>query len=214
MDGQPPRKTLGLHMRNRLISGLFVLVPLWVTVVVAGMILRAMAAFVQPLVELLPWAMPPGGTAAISLLAFVLLVYLAGAITTHMIGRRLVALGEALILRIPIIRNIYSASKQVVDALSLSNRSTFKSVALIEYPRPGIKALGFVTGYIKDGEGRTFCRVFVPTTPNPTSGFLELVPCDQVETTDLTVEEGIKLIVSGGVIGPDVIRGRRLPGPP
>jgi len=193
------------HVRNRLISGLFVLVPLWITVVVMSAIFRAMASFLKPLVKLLPWSFSERAVLTISIGAFVLMVYVVGVVTAHMFGRRLVALGEAVILRIPLVKSIYGASKQVVDALSLSTRGTFKSVVLLEWPCAGLFSVGFVTGTVKDGQGGVFCRVFVPTAPNPTTGFLILAPCHEVRETDLSIEEGVKLIVSGGVIAPDTI---------
>ena len=101
-------------------------------------------------------------------------------------------------------KSIYSASKQVVDAISLTKQAAFKSVVLVEYPRPGLKAIAFVTGVSSDAAGRRWCRVFIPAAP-PTSGFLELIPIEDVEATDMSVEQGLKMVVSGGFIAPDRI---------
>lgn len=198
------RVTAARFVRSRLISGLFVLVPVWVTIVVIGAAFSAMSSLLSPLVGMLPWALPPLAERAISVVAFVLLVFVCGAVASRMVGRRLLAWGESLILRVPLVKSIYSASKQVVDAISLTKKAAFKSVVMVEYPRPGLKAIGFVTGVSADGAGRRWCRVFIPAAP-PTSGFLELVPIEEVEATDLSVEQGLKMIISGGFIAPDHI---------
>jgi uncharacterized membrane protein len=148
---------------------------------------------------------------AISLAIFVALVYLVGLITAHVAGRRLVAFAEQTLLRVPVVRAIYGATKQVVDALSLSNRGAFKSVVLVEFPRPGMWALAFATGTVRCSDGEVLCKVFIPTSPNPTTGFFELLPCRSVRWTLLTVEQGLKMILSGGVVSPDEIRIREVP---
>ena len=196
----------GLHSWwSHLLSGLLVLVPLWITVLVIKMVFTAMASVLQPVVQLAGKALPDYVVFLISVGVFVLLVYFVGVITAHVFGRRLVAFGEALILRIPVVRSIYGASKQVVDAISVSQSSAFKSVVLVEFPRPGMQAIGFVTGTVETEPGRRLQKVFVPTAPNPTTGFLVILPADQVRTTNLSVEAGLKMIVSGGVIAPDQI---------
>lgn len=111
-----------------------------------------------------------------------------------------------MILRVPVIKNIYGAAKQVIDAISLPGKNSFQSVVLVEFPRAGMYALGFVTGEMRDDEGNVWARVFVPTAPNPTSGFLQLVRSKEVRTLDMSVESAVKVIVSGGFIAPDTLR--------
>lgn len=197
---------IGRHIRSRLISGLFVLVPIGITVYTLGFIFGAMASFLEPFVRLvLSWFLDEGLISsqvikAVSFVIFVLMVYVVGLITTNILGKRFIALGEGLILRIPVIKSIYSVSKQVVDAISSSNRNAFKSVVLVEFPRPGIKSLGFVTGTVDDKSGEPVYKVFVPTAPNPTSGFLLFVSAADIHETGLTVEEAFKMLISGGVL--------------
>ena len=198
------QETAARFIRSRLISGLFVFVPVWVTIVVIGMAFNAMSSLLAPLVGMVPWTLPPFAERAISVVAFVLLVFICGAVASRMVGRRLLAWAESFILRVPLVKSIYSASKQVVDAISLTKKAAFKSVVMVEYPRPGIRAIGFVTGVSADGEGRRWCRVFIPAAP-PTSGFLELIPIEEVQATDMSVEQGLKMIISGGFIAPDRI---------
>ena len=189
--------------RNRLISGLFILVPLWVTFLVVKAAFNAMASVLQPLVSLLPLQLPNWAEVSISILAFVLLVLLVGVIAGRVVGQRMLIWGESLIMKIPVIKAIYSAAKQVVDAVSIPERKSFKSVVLVEYPRPGVKVIGFMTGLTRDENGRNWCRVFIPMSPLPTSGFLQLFPVEEVRVTGMTVEDAFKMLISGGFIAPD-----------
>ncbi len=134
-----------------------------------------------------------------------LFLYLVGLVTAFVVGRRLLTLGESIILRIPLIKSVYSLSKQVVDVFATSKSNAFRSVVVVEFPRPGLKAIGFVTGMMKDVDGKELTKVFVPTAPNPTTGFLELVPTEQVQATDMKVEDAFTMLVSGGVISPECL---------
>ena len=144
----------------------------------------------------------------LSLLFLLAIIYAIGAIGQAVIGRRLIGLLERVVLGIPLARNIYSAAKQVIDAVALKPKTAFQSVVLVEFPRPGYKALGFLTGSFDTPDGRHFCRVFIPTAPNPTTGFFEIVPAAEVTETDLTVEEAFKTIMSGGLIASDRLAAR------
>lgn len=198
------------YLWNRLISGLFILVPLWVTCLVVKASFNAMASVLQPLVALLPLELPGWVEIIISMLAFVLLVLLVGIVAGRVVGQRVLSWGESLILKIPVIKAIYSAAKQVVDAVSMPERKSFKSVVLVEYPRPGIKVIGFMTGFTTDETGRKWCRVFIPMSPLPTSGYMQLIPVEDVRMTDMTVEEAFKMLISGGFIAPDHLATRTL----
>jgi uncharacterized membrane protein len=194
-----------LRMRTYLLSGLLVLVPLWVTYLVVVAVFNAMASVLRPLVARLPWNLPPWGEFALSVAAFVALVLLVGFVTSRVVGRRLLALGDALIMRVPLIKTLYSSVKQIVDAIAVPSKNAFKSVVLIEYPRAGMKSIAFATGVSRGADGGRWCRVFVPTTPNPTSGFLEFVPVEEVLEVEMTIEAAFKMIVSGGVLAPETL---------
>lgn len=187
------------------------MVPLWVTYAVVMAAFQAMASVLQPIVSHLPWKLPPWVQVTVSILAFIALVLVVGVVAGRMVGQRFLDWGESFILRIPVIKTIYSAAKQVVDAVSVPNRKAFKSVVLIEYPRPGIKAIGFLTGVMTDENGDRWGRVFMPMSPLPTSGYLQLVPVGEIRVTDLTVEEGFKLLISGGFVAPDTLATHPLP---
>jgi len=212
MTETPHSSKFGKHVRTRLVSGLLVLIPLAITLFVLNVFFSSLTAFVRPL--LLPWLgeLPEYALTLIAVVTTVLLIYLVGIITTHIVGRRMIYWGEALLMRLPIVKSIYAASKQVVDTFSSSQKATFQAVVLVEFPRRGSRALGFVTGTIRTAEGTQLYRVFIATTPNPTSGFLLLLPVDEVQFTDISIEDGVKMIVSGGMLAPEAY-GLRTPPP-
>ena len=197
---------LGKHLRSRLVSWLLVLIPLAITVFILNFLLSFLTAFVRPLLK--PWVgeLHEYVLTLIALIVIVVLVYLVGLVTNHIVGRRAIHWGERLLMKLPLVKSIYSASKQVVDTFSSSTGAAFQAVVLVEFPRRGSRALGFVTGSILDPEGKKLYRVFVATTPNPTSGFLILFPEEEVQFTTISVEEGIKMIVSGGMLAPEQYR--------
>ncbi len=197
-----PASQFGKHVRTRLVSGLLVLVPLAITLFILNFILSFLTAFARPLMRLWLGGLPEYVLTLIALVAIVVMIYLVGLVTTHIVGRRAIQWGEHVLLKLPLVKSIYSASKQVVDTFSSPAGGSFQAVALVEYPRRGSLALGFVTGTILDPEGKVLYRVFVATTPNPTSGFLLLLPAEEVQFTEMSVEEGVKMIVSGGMLAP------------
>lgn len=200
---------------RRLGSGMLVLLPVGVTLLIMGWLFRLAASLLRPVVsyatarlEQLHWiqTLPEGRAdfyvSVLAVLLLLALLYLVGGLGQHLIGRRLIAAWEALWLKIPLARSIYAATKQVMEALSQPQGAAFKSVVVVDFPYPGVKAVGFLTGYLEDQAGRRFAKVLIPTTPNPTTGFLELVPADGIIVTDLAIEDGFKMIISGGIVSP------------
>jgi uncharacterized membrane protein len=197
-------------------SGMLVLVPVGVTVLILGWVFSLAARLLRPVVryatselQALRWIdVLPESTAnfvvsVLAILVLLALLYLIGGLGQHLVGRRLIAVWEGIWLRIPLARSIYGATKQVVDALSQPHGAAFKSVVVVDFPSPGIKAIGFLTGYVEDRDGRKFAKVLIPTTPNPTTGFLQLIPAETVLVTDLAIEEGFKTLISGGIVAPE-----------
>jgi uncharacterized membrane protein len=190
------------HLRNRLLAGVILLLPIGITLAILRLLFNTTAGLLLPIAQKLFGELPNSLLLVISFVTFVLIMYGAGVFTTNVIGRRLVTFGENIILRLPVLKTIYGASKQVVDTFAASNRTTFKSVVLLEFPRRGVKSLGFITGTLHDEQNGQCYKVFVPTTPNPTSGFFLIVPQEEIHQTSLSVEDGIKMIVSGGILSP------------
>lgn len=161
----------------------------------------------------LPFAIPGMG-----LLIAILGLTLLGALAANIFGRTLLDIGERIVNSVPLIRNIYSALKQIVETVFQGQQNSFKEVVLVEYPMAGSYAVAFVAsegrGQIRDiaGQGGDAIGVFIPTTPNPTSGFLLFVPRSRVYPLDLSVEEAAKLIISFGMVTPDRLPDGALPG--
>jgi uncharacterized membrane protein len=142
----------------------------------------------------------------LGLVLVVLIVLVVGILTRNFVGRRMVRLGERIVDRIPLARVLYVGVKQLMEALILQKSKAFQKAALIEYPRKGVYAIAFITGEsrgeVQQLTEKKMINVFVPTTPNPTSGFYILIPEDELKILDMTVEEAFKLIVSGGIVSP------------
>jgi uncharacterized membrane protein len=142
----------------------------------------------------------------LGLILVIILVFVVGLLTRNFIGRKIVHLGENIVDRIPLVRVLYTGVKQLLEPLFLQKTNAFKRVALIEYPRRGVHVIGFVTGEskgeVQNKTSKDMMNVFVPTTPNPTSGFYILIPEDEVVYLNMSVEDAFKLIISGGIVSP------------
>jgi len=205
------------NIRKGLLSGVLLLLPFGVTLLVMRWLFRWLAGFLQPVikkilagpeisafVESVPEVYITIGVSVVSIIILLFLLYVVGAVGQLVLGRRLISLGERLVMLIPLGRTVYSATKQVMQAISLQDREAFSSVVLVEFPRPGFMAVGFLTGYIQDRDNRKYCKVFLPTSPNPTTGFFEIVPAEAVRPSSISVEEAFKMIISGGLVSADI----------
>ena len=201
------------HLKKRLFAGLLVLVPLVITFLIIRFLFEAMSGLLAPVIAHLAPDLPSVVVDIISFGVLVGVMYLAGVLTAYLVGRRIIALGEAVVTRIPLVKTIYSAIRQVMDSFTFSNRREFKSVVWVEFPRPGFLALGFVTGKMADESGKQYYKLFIPTAPNPTTGFFEVVPCEHVRETAIAVEDAMKMIISGGILSPTTLAGHCLPPP-
>ncbi len=189
------------RLRNILIAGLLVTLPLAVTAVVLLWLFRALDSLLRPVFALFELEIP-----GLGFLSGVVLILVAGVMASNVVGRRLVHAFDRLMLRIPFARTIYAATKQLSDTLLQSDRLALKTAVLIEWPSKGLYTVGFVTGEtrgeIRDAVKERVVNVFVMTTPNPTTGFLCLVPESQVVPLDMAIEDALKLVVSGGLVTP------------
>lgn len=203
------------HVRSRLVRGAILVLPALITIWLLRLLFNVIDTNVTPHVRsVLVWSGMPGlerwfaklGVPIIGLMLTAAFVYLIGLLAGNFLGRRLGAAIEASILRIPFVKGVYGAARQLLDAFTPGGGQAFSQVVAVEYPRAGVWTVGFVTSevahHMPGGDQRLPCiSVFFPTTPNPTSGWLALVPTDDVRVLDLSVEEGVKLIVSGGIVG-------------
>ena len=197
------KKSLLSSLRNNFIAGVVVLIPIGITLYLTVFIINVSSKLIPK--EINPNHYLPYNIPGLEILIAVLLITIIGWLSLSFIGKRLFNLFESVLNKIPIIRTVYSAVEQLIETFTKS-KSDKKTVVLIEYPRKGVYAVGFATkentGEIKKKAGKELINVFVPTTPNPTSGFLLMFPKDEVIYLDLSFEEASKFIVSAGSFNP------------
>ncbi len=206
---RPPRPTLIQRLRTDFLTGLVVVLPMFLTIYLVWATIHFIDARVIPLI---PGRYNPENIFGRNILGLGLLVFLAfttlvGAFAKGFFGRRIVAAGERIVDRTPIVRSLYNGIKQIVETLFSQTGTSFQKACLVEYPRRGLWAVAFVA---TDARGEIPAKVgepdlvsaFLPTTPNPTSGFLLFVPRRDIIPLDMTVEEAAKLIISAGLVTP------------
>jgi uncharacterized membrane protein len=186
------------RVRRHLTAGLLVLVPLVVTLVVIRFVFNVIDGFSQPLTERLVGRVIPG----LGLVLTIAVIWLTGLLSSNLLGKKFLELFGRLLENLPLVKTVYSASKQLVEAVSPGGRRAFQRVVLVEFPQKGTFALGFVTGNGIGSLDASTLSIYVPTALNPTSGFLIFAKESDILDPRLTVEEGIKLVVSGGVVRP------------
>ena len=199
MDKKSKRKSLSLTLRNYFITGVVVLIPIGFTLYLSKILIGISSNLIPK--NLNPNHYLPFDIPGIEILISILLITIVGGLSLSFFGRRILKLIDDLFKRIPFLRTVYSAIVQMTETFSKKDDNK-KSVVLIEYPRKGVWAVGFATkentGEIADKINKKLINVFVPTTPNPTSGFLLMFPIEDVLYLDMTFEEASKFIVSAG----------------
>ncbi|MEL6287363.1 MAG: DUF502 domain-containing protein [Pseudomonadota bacterium] len=206
------RPRFGTRFRNYLLTGLIIVGPVGITLYIGWWFINWVDSWVKPFVPdvynpetYLPFSLPGLGLLfALFGLAFI------GALAANLLGRTIISYGELFLGRMPVVRNLYSALKQIFETVLSQSNTSFQDVGVIEYPRPGIYAIVFISTETKgelaaigESKGERYLSVFLPTTPNPTSGFLLFVPKEDVTLLDMSVEEGAKMVISAGLVVPD-----------
>jgi uncharacterized membrane protein len=206
------------HWKANFFTGLAVVLPALLSIAIVIWLFGTVSNFTDALLFFLPksWTHERAGEGPMhwywSLFALALavgLITLVGRFARHYLGKKLIQLADDLLLRVPLLNKIYGALKQINEAFTSSKTSSFKQVVLIEFPRAGLYSVGFITGAqhgeVQDKTKEQVVGVFVPTTPNPTTGFIVLVPEKDVTKLDMSVAEGIKFIVSLGSVAPNYV---------
>ncbi len=198
-------------LRRYFISGLLFWLPIWATVVV----IKFLVDLLNGTISLLPHQYQPDvllgfHVPGIGVIITLGLIFVTGVLVANFLGKKLVALSEQIVSRIPLVRTIYTSVKQVLDTLFSPGGQSFRKVLLVEYPRPGLWSIAFQTGdgtpevenSVEQGE---MVSLFIPTTPNPTSGFLMLTPRNKVIELKMSVEQALKYVISLGVVQPELL---------
>jgi uncharacterized membrane protein len=220
-DTEPPRRGLFARLRANFLTGLVVIAPVGLTIWLIWSVVGWVDGFVLPLVpnkyqpdrvlqDLL--GLDPSvqiNVRGLGVVIFLIFTVIIGWMAKGLIGRSFISFAEGLVERTPVVRSIYSGIKQISETVFAQSERSFEKACIIEYPRKGIWAIGFIStntrGEIatRGNDGRAMLSIFLPTTPNPTSGFLLFVPEEDVITLDMTVEEAAKLVISAGLVYPN-----------
>ena len=199
---------LTAKFRNYFFTGILVTVPILITLYVTWIVITFIDIKVAGLLpeylnfrEAFPYQIP-----GLGLIIVIIFVTLIGALTPGLLGRTFLRFGERIVSKMPVVRSIYSAIKQIMETVMSTNSNSFREVVLVQYPRKELWVIGFVTGSTKGEVKRTLSKdknlinVFIPTTPNPTSGFLLFVPKKDLIYLDMSVEQAVKMVISGGIV--------------
>ena len=199
---RPQRRRLGplgsvlVHFQRTLGAGILVMLPIGITILVLKVIFDLLDSTMQRPFDFVWDRDIPG----LGLAALFILIYLAGLIAAFVLGRRAIDLAHRAMEVIPVVKGIYSTTRTAVGMLSNTTDHRYSGVVLIDFPRPGIKSIGLITARMTDTEGEELLAVYIPTTPIPSSGFLVLAPATEVTPTDMSVDEAMRIVISGGIL--------------
>jgi len=190
------RNQLNKTLRAQFVAGILVIVPVGAAVLILIWVFTTIDDILQPAVNLLLGHTVPGVGFGIT----VALIYVAGVIATNVIGKRLVRYGESLLARVPLFRYLYTSIKKILESFSTPGEAGFLQVVLVEFPKKGMRVIGFVTNESCDKSGEKLLSVFIPTSPNPTSGYLEIVREDDIIRTNISIDDALKMVLSAGKV--------------
>ena len=188
------------HLKGKFFAGLFVVIPVGITIFILTFLFNfadgILGSYLDSLFSLVSHreAHVPG----LGMITGAVVIYLAGFLATNVLGKHLFRWGDELLTRIPLVKSIYSSSKQLTKVFS-EGKTSYRRAVFVEWPRPGVRAIGFVTAEV-ERDGQRLVVVYVPTMPNPTSGFALFFREDEVYESGMTVEEAVKFVVSGGMV--------------
>ena len=184
-------------IRSKLFAGLATLLPLYLTFIVIRFLFESLEKISGPILKKFGLDIP-----GLGIILTIILIYVLGLIVTNFLGRKIFDIGESIVKRVPIVSMIYTTLKQITDTFTKGTTDAFDGVVYIQYPRQGLWTMAFISGESKNKDGIPYFNLFVPTTPNPTSGFFLMIPQADSISTGMTVEEGLKTIISGGLLAP------------
>lgn len=182
------------HLRNRLLIGILVLVPLIATVLILVWAFNSVDNILQPIIRSTWGVHFPGIGVAI----VIVLAYIAGIIASSILGRKIISFIESYLDRLPVFGQLYRGIRQILRSFSEPRETGFMQVVFVEYPRKGIHSIGFITNELHDESEEKIYTVFIPTSPNPTSGYMEIVREEELIKTDISVEDALRVVVSAG----------------
>jgi len=194
----------GKKLRGQFMTGLLLIIPLGASVLILVWLFNSIDHILQPVIRTI-WGHNITG---IGFGVAIILIYVVGVIGRNVVGRRLLRYGDSLLNKVPIFKLLYRGIRQIVDSFSAPDKTGFMQVVLVEFPSKGMKALAFVTNEITDKNGKKLISVLIPTAPNPTTGFLEIVKEEDIIRTQIPVDAAVKMIVSAGRVMPGEVQAK------
>ncbi len=211
MDEEKTVKTgWGKRIRAQFVTGLLVVVPISASILILIWVFTTIDDILQPLIALIAGERIPGVGFGVT----IILIYIAGVLARNFIGKKLMAFGNSVLMKVPVLRGLYNGIRQIMQGLAVTDKASFLRVVLVEFPRREMWTVGFVTKEVTNDSGEKFVNVLIPTSPTPWSGFFQILKEHEVIRTQITVEEAIKMIVSGGMTIPQGLHNKlssRLP---
>ena len=186
------------NFRSKIFAGLAALLPLYLTFFVIKFLFVTLEEMSDPLLKRFNLEIP-----GLGIILTVVLIYILGFLVTNFLGRKIFNIGERIVKKVPIVNMIYTTLKQITDTFTKGSTDAFEGAVYIQYPRQGLWTMAFISGESKTKDGVPYYHLFVPTTPNPTSGFFLMIPQADTVATGMSVEDGLKTIISGGLLAPD-----------
>lgn len=190
------RKQIGKKLRMQFVTGILVVVPIGAAILILVWLFVTIDNILQPVAKSLLGYTIPGLGLGIT----VVLIYLAGVVATNVIGKRLISYGESLLARVPLFRYLYTGIKQILQSFATPREGGFLQVVLVEFPKKGMRAIGFVTSESCVESGEKLLSVYIPTSPNPTSGYLEIVRENDIIRTNISIDDALKMVLSAGKV--------------
>ena len=186
------------NFRSKIFAGLAALLPLYLTFFVIKFLFVTLEEMSDPILKRFNLDIP-----GLGIILTVLLIYILGFLVTNFLGRKIFNIGERIVKKVPIVNMIYTTLKQITDTFTKGSTDAFEGAVYIQYPRQGLWTMAFISGESKTKDGVSYYHLFVPTTPNPTSGFFLMIPQADTVATGMSVEDGLKTIISGGLLAPN-----------
>ena len=186
------------NLKSKIFAGIAALFPIYLTYIVLKFLFVTLEKISAPMLKNIGVEIP-----GLGILLTLILIYLLGLVVTNFLGRKIFNLGERILKKVPIVNTIYTTLKQITDTFTKGTAETFEGAVYIQYPRKDLWTMAFISGESTSKEGVSYYHLFVPTTPNPTSGFFLMIPRADTIPTGMSVEEGLKTIISGGMLAPD-----------
>ncbi len=201
------------HLRRKLAAGLLVVIPIGITLFILRFLFNLADGVLAPYIQKTAnfflgedYRYIPG----LGMIAGLLVLYATGIVASNVLGSRMVSFGESIMSRIPLVKSIYTSSKQFIQVFSRSGKNSFRKAVYVEFPKEGSFSIAFITNSVQTASGKTYYTLFIPTSPNPTSGYVLLLEEHRVYPTSFSVEEAMKVIMSGGVVAPEMIKAEKL----